>query len=326
MLCKKCLEKGEVPCPKCGELMPAGHGKQCRACYWKALLEKRLQIDCAAFSSPSMAAHFRAFGDWLGKKVGENKAAITVHRYLPFFTKVERQWKDIPEYAELLAHFGPAKLRRVLLPMHWMEATGFVVIDEVAKADNSDRRRIAATMDRFAKGTEEWSLLEGYHKLLIENLKGGKTILRSIRLALSPAATLLCQANESGRMPPDQRVLDAYLAKTPGQRAGISGFVRYLRKVHGAQIGLPRPNPDRVRQQRRKKLETELIALMRERDGSDEFMRRWLSVALAYFHGLPKRVVSTNWKSLLHLSEDGDGVIFRWEGREYFLPKDPAAF
>jgi len=52
-----------------------------------------------------------------------------------------------------------------------------------------------------------------------------------------------------------------------------AGGAWYLRKVHRAQIGLPKPNPDRVQHQR-KKMETEPIALMQERDGSDEFMRK----------------------------------------------------
>jgi len=51
MLCKTCLEKGEIPCPKCQQAMPAGYGTQCQRCYWGGVLEKRIQMDCAAFSS-----------------------------------------------------------------------------------------------------------------------------------------------------------------------------------------------------------------------------------------------------------------------------------
>lgn len=323
MLCKTCLEKGEVPCPKCREPMPAGYGKQCRPCYWKALLEKRIRIDCAAFSSPSMALHFKAFGEWLGEEVGKNKAAITVYRYLPFFMEVERQWRSIPKYTVLLAYFGTAKLRRVLLPMRWMEAIGLVQPSDNAKADNSERRRLSATLGKFANGSQEQKLLVGYYQALVENMEAKKVTLRSVRLALSPAAALLRTTNQRGGILPDQRRLDAYLAKTPGQRAGVSGFVRYLREAHGAEITLPKVDPERTRRQRRKRLELELLTLMREGGVSDEFKRRWLSVALVYFHGLPKRVVSTNWKNLLHRCENGDGVVFQWKGFDYWLPSEP---
>ena len=151
ILCKTCLEKGKVPCPKCQEPMPAGHGTQCWRCYWTGLLEKRIRIDCAAFSLPGMAAHFKTFGTWLRQKVGEHKAALTIHRYLPFFMEIERQWKTIPGYAELLEHFGAARLRRVLLPMRWFEENGFIVPDNAAKAEDSDRRSIAATLNKINK-------------------------------------------------------------------------------------------------------------------------------------------------------------------------------
>jgi hypothetical protein len=68
-----------------------------------------------------MAGHFDSFGHWLGQKVGGHKAALTIHRYLPFFMDIERQWRTIPDYHVLLNHFGTQHLRRVLLPMRWME-------------------------------------------------------------------------------------------------------------------------------------------------------------------------------------------------------------
>jgi len=318
MLCKTCLEKGEVACPKCTELMPAGCGSQCQHCYWRGLFKKRIQMDCTAFLLPKMAMHFEAFGYWLMGQVGEKKAAMTIHRYLPFFMEVERNWKDFPEFAVLLMHFGTAKLRCVLLPMRWVEVTGLVVPDEAAKADDSERRRIVVILDKFAKGMKERTLLEGYYRTLMENMNAGKMTLRSVRLALSPAAALLRQAGEKGGIQPNQKNLDAYLDKIPGQRAAISGFVRYLREVHGAQIALAKENPNRVKLQRRKKLEAELLALMKEGRGSKEFKRRWLSVALAYFHGL-KRNIGLVVKDTNITQADG-GLVVTWNNVDYWIP------
>jgi len=270
-----------------------------------------------------MVIHFEAFGDWLLKKVGEHKAALSIHRYLPFFMEIERQWKTIPDFAALLEHFGTAKLRRVLHPMHWMEEAGLSIPDSAAKANDSDRRRINAILAKVPLVSREKRLLDGYLNRLKEGQKTGATTLRSIRLALSPAAALLTKAGEMERMPPDQGVLDAYLAKTPGQRAAISGFVRYLREVHGVDISLPKPDQGRAKRLRHKKLEAELLALMREAGDSDEFKQRWLSAALAYFHGLPRRAVGLDWKDSLQYSENPEGVIVRWSGREYWLPTMP---
>lgn len=325
LLCKTCIQKGEVYCQKCQDLMPAGQGRQCRRCYWRSLLEKRIQMDGLAFSSPEMVAHFVNFGNWLREETGERKAAIKIHRYLPFFMEIERQWRNIPDYLMLLTHFGARKLRSVLLPVRWMRATGLVVPDETAKVNDSNRRHISATLLRFTQGTQEQSLLENYHKILMEGLQVGKITLHSVRMALSSAASLLCYASEIERMPPDQCVLNTYLIKSPGQRASVSGFVRYLCKELGIEIALPEHDPERTQRQRRKKQEIELIALMREGCDNDEYIRRWLAVALAYFHGLPKGVVKSNWKNFLHHSDNGEGWVFRWNEQDYWLPMYPAA-
>lgn len=319
MLCKTCLEKGEISCPKCREPMPAGYGKRCQRCYWTGLLEKRIRMDCAAFSLPQMADHFEEFGQWLGQKVGEKKAAQSIHRYLQFFMDIEKQWKTIPEYGLLLAHFGTQGLRRVLLPMRWMEGKGLIVPDADAKEEDSDSRRIAAILNRFPKESIERSILAGYHKMMIESLKVGKTTLRSIRLALSPASALLIEAKEMKCMPPDQKALDAYIGKVPGQRAAVSGFVRYLRDVHGAKMALPKADIVKADRNRRKKLEEEMLQLMLESEDGEGFRRRWLSVALAYFHGLPKKVGRVaDSKDIVH---DNSGMTVVVNGSGYWIPK-----
>jgi len=319
MLCNVCLEKGNVPCPECGETMPAGYGRRCEACYWKSLLEKRIKMDCAAFSSPQMAAFFEAFGQWLGRKVGAKKAASTIHRYLSFFIEIEQQWKEIPKYDMLLAHFGTLRLRRMLLPVSWMEERGFIVPSAVAKEDDSNRRRITTILNKFPTGSPEQVLLSGYHQLMIKSLEADKTTIGSIRLALSPAAALLLKAKDMKCMPPNQKVLDTYLETTPGQRAALSGFICYLRDTHEVKITLPKPNTEKAQRNRKKKLEAEMLVLMQEGGNSDEFMRRWLSVALAYFHGLPKKVGKTMPNDQIAEQENG-GFNVTWKEQIYWVP------
>lgn len=318
MLCKTCHEQGEVSCPTCEQPMPAGRGKQCEACYWRGLLVKRVAMDCAAFSAPEMGEHFRAFGDWLGKEVGLHKAAITLHRYLPFFLDIEKQWKTIPEYAVLLKHFGTPRLRRVLLPMKWMQEANLVMPDKLANQEDSDQRRIAATLDKVGKSTKERIILDGYHKALMLDLKKEETTLRSIRLAMTPAAALLLKGREMKKMPPSQKVLDSYLEQTPGQRAAVSGFVCHLRDKHGADIALPKVNSGKALLNRRKKLEAEMLALMQEGGEGEKFRQQWLSVALAYFHGLPKNIERHLVNERIESVENGLTVTVKSEN--YWIP------
>ncbi len=104
------------------------------------------------------------------------------------------------------------------------------------------------------------------------------TTLRTIRLAMTPAATLMLKGREKRRMPPDQTVLDSYLEQSPGQRAAASGFVCYSRDKHGIQMALPKTNSGKAQLNRKKKLEAEMLALMQEGGEGAKFRQRWLSV------------------------------------------------
>ena len=321
-LCTPCREQGDIPCPQCGEPMPSGCGKRCWECYWDAVADKRIRINCAAFFSEVMAQRFEAFGTWLVRTTGNRKAARTIHRYLPFFVQIERGWRDIPDYPALLTHFGARELRRQLLPMRWMEQTSLVTVDAAARETDSDRRRIAQVLDRFPHGAPARTILVGYHDAMIRRYQRGETMLRSIRLALSPAGTLLQAASEMARMPPDQKVLDALLRKSPGQRAALSGFVNYLHNTLGIEIQLPKDNAFAARRKRRRKLEREVLALMREGGFGEDFERRWICTALAYFHDLPRRAV--RYVAMEDIRHDENGVHIRIKGSSYWIPRPEA--
>lgn len=317
MLCDTCKTVGEITCTKCHQSMPAGRGKECEACYWQRLLEKRTTIDCAAFKLSAMAEYFQSYAVWLGLNVGAHKAAITLHSYLPFFLETERQFNGIPKYEALLQHFGAAKLRKALLPMRWMEVCKIIVVDKIAREANTEHRRIAALLKKVIHLSMPHKLLMGYHQLLEDDCKREKTTLRSIRLALLPAVSLLLVGAKMKEIPPNQKVLDAYLQKTPGQRAAVSGFVNYLRDVHNVDVKLPKLNVKKNQLNRKKKLEAEMLEMMKA-GRSKASDREWLSVALAYFHGLPKKIGKTiGCENIIDNADGGIEVI--WSGRKYWL-------
>lgn len=297
--------------------MPAGYGKTCEPCYWQGLLNKRTIINGAIFKTASMLAHFQAFSDWLSIRVGIHKTAITINQYLPFFVALENVFNKIPNYDELLNHFGAAKLRKTVLPMQWMEATGLVTINASAREDNTEKRRIDSLLGRLSNKTNAKNLAASYHTLLKSDLELGKTSLRSIRLALSPAVYLLLRSSEKLIMPPNQKILDDYLKKSPGQRAALSGFICHLRKIHSVEIQLPKLDKNKSRLNRKRKLEAEILALMKAGKACTT-NRDWLSVALLYFHGLPRRVGKTIAPENIIETNDG-GIEVTWSGLKYWL-------
>ena len=121
------------------------------------------------------------------------------------------------------------------------------------------------------------------------------------------------------RMPPDQKALDGFLRQTPGQRAALSGFVKYLREKHGVEMTLLKNDPHRAYRKRRKKLEAEMLTLMREGGKDREREQRWLCVALAYFHDLPLKTGQN--VSDKDIRTDENGMTIRIDGGSHWIPR-----
>ncbi len=298
--------------------MPAGCGKRCWSCYWKQAAQHRIRLNAAGLASPTLAQRFADFGAWLIKETGAHKAALNINRYLEFFQQIGGAWNDIPEYDALLEHFGAAGLRRRLLAVRWMEAAGLVVVDADTREADSERRRIEAALNRLPAGSQAAVILAGYHATLRARAKAGTCTLRSVRLALSPAAGLLEMAAAGRGLLPDQRILEAFLRQSPGQQAAVSSFVTYLRGSYGTELALPRRNARQRQKERRAKLLPELLAVLREAGRTEAVDRRWLRIALQYFHDLPARAGKNAADD--DLATNADGITVRVKNQSYWIP------
>jgi hypothetical protein len=161
-----------------------------------------------------------------------------------------------------------------------------------------------------------------YHRQLLTGQKEGKTIWRSIRLAMTPAAELLIQASAQGVCPPDQKMLDAYLDKTPGQRAAVAGFVRHLRDGHEVNITLT-PTNDKAKIAKKKRLENELLRLLLVENERGQLGRlKLLAVAMAYFHGVAQKDITVEVMEGVVATNDGDGGVVTISKTTYWLPRN----
>ena len=317
-LCRACREQGEIPCPECRRPMPAGCGERCWTCYWERLARRRIEISSAGLASPTLAKQFADFGAWLVRTTGGRKAALSVHAHLEFFQEIERNWEDIPDYCGLLELFGAGGLRRHLLARRWMEETGLITIDSAAREADSDRRRIEATLSRFPTGSPARNLLEQYHATLCRRVETGILSLRSMRLALTPAAGLLEVAAQRLCMPPDQGALDAFLRETPGHAAAVNGFVSHVRQTRDAELTMPSPRARARAQERRARLRPNMLALMQQAGNAPGTERQWAQLALQYFHDLPSRMANNIAEG--DLQQEDDGVSVTLQGQKYWIP------
>jgi hypothetical protein len=317
-LCSLCLRDGLVPCPCCATDMPAGRGNACEDCYWKDTYMKRLRLDEAGLSSPQFVQMFHRFGMWLVEQVPAQKAALTIHGYFPLFYEMEKRWGKVPSYAQLLNYFTADGLRRVRLPMRWLSETLQVVVDAKEREEASDLRRIAAIVASVPVGTPASQVLTTYNSELQSRIAVGRISIRTARLALRPAASLLASCEKSGFQLPGQDALDSYLLNTPGQIASIFGFISFLNSQYATNL-VVRVDDRKAVARRRKQLEVEMIKLLDERQRDDAFEAEWISISLAYFHGLPRRVGKKSKHFSLSTDADGNFSIFL-NGNTYFVP------
>ena len=199
-----------------------------------------------------------------------------------------------------------------------MEAAGLVVVDADTRETDSERRRIEAILNRLPAGSEAAVILGGYHATLRARGSAGKCTLRSVRLALSPAAGLLEMAAAGRGLPPGQRTLEAFLRQSPGQQAAVSSFVTYLRRAYGTDLAFPRRSARQRQKERRAKLLPELLAMMRDAGGTEAVDRRWLRIALQYFHDLPARAGKNTADD--DVATDAGGITVRVKNQSYWIP------
>lgn len=305
--------------------MPVGCGKRCHLCYWDESFQRRLDSLVLSLSSPLLQERFLDYGLWLQKRIGSQSASIRIRRYLPFFLEINQAWPDVPSYAELLSRFGVAQLRRVLLPVRWMDESRLIKIDRQAALKQAEFDRIRQSLNQFERQTQEHAVLEAFFDCLKLRFRQGKTTPNSMRLAFCPAVALLKFCGSKKCFPPTQHLLNQYLQRTPGQRNAISLFVSFLRKRSAADLRLPPYKSSNRVLKRKHRLEREMITLLREGGHGKVFEQKWRVTALAYFHGIAKSAVKRLQPIQIQSDVQGGWNILL-SGQTYWIPPSQIGF
>lgn len=321
-LCKRCFALGEVPCPICAQMMPAGRVKSCQACSWDSSFEVRLKRLQAGTESPQVQAALSGFAIWFKARRGAQFAALNLQRYLPFLEELHQRWAEMPSYAVLVDHFGAEGLRRVRSVVFWFQETGQLHVDPEVREQASERRRIAHSLKVLPEGPGRIALL-GYHRFLEKRLELEQLQLRSMRIALSSAVRLLFSTDADGQRLPAQKDLLQLLRKRPGLWASLYGFVGYLNRRHSLKL-TSWVDPAWLSRAAHALKESRLLELYAEGGAGEAYERRWISMALACFHGLGRIGMKVfQYTPAEHGGHPGFTVLLR--GREYWVPAVPLA-
>lgn len=266
--------------------MPAGRGHECEKCYWHRSFKSRLNIDLSGFRAAEMSKAFGDFGSWLVEEIGPKPASLKIHQYYLFFSLIEKHWGQIPTYEQLLGKFGADGLRKAGVPMRWLQEACDIVINEAVREHQSETRRIAEMLESVIDPRSN-KILQRYYTCMLAKVEQGSTSLRSVRLALRPAVDLLHLASSDAGGIPIQSTLKRFWHVSPGQLAAVTGFVNFLNRTFDLKLE-SRPDERWMDKSRHQKRERALIELIRERRHGDDFDRKWIAAAMAYFHGVSR--------------------------------------
>ena len=192
-VCQICTKIGEKNCKKCGSLFPAGMGNICSACIFKASLEKRALFGANALSEYNSELFYK-FCYWLAKRRGFIFASNTVKNYYPMFLAIDKYAQQIeryPSYRELLENFSTTMLNRHSLVITFLNEERILHIDLNLKEEFANRNKINKDLNTFPTDSYHSKILHAYYDTLHNKYTRGKTTIRSIRLAITPAVKFL---------------------------------------------------------------------------------------------------------------------------------------
>lgn len=315
--CKLCAEKGETQCVTCRRSMPAGRVNECEDCTWEKSFNRRVRIHIEGFDNAISRARFKDFSQWLKEQMGAHRAALKLKNYLGFFSFLDAQSPALPSYVSLLEHFHAEGLRRMQTPMLWLKFRFGVEANEALREEHSDKRRIEELLASIPAGVGA-DAISGYRAYLLSKQGDGSTTIRSVRLSLRAAKSVLAESSPAFDTLPTPKTVAAYLAKTPGQRAAAYGFISYLNRTHS--LNLKADVSDRaVARAKKHKLEAALYSMLSTGGEGETFERAWIKNALMLLHG----VSSINKKKLTYSPftvQDQAGFNVTINAKSYWVP------
>lgn len=321
--CRLCKEVGETHCTTCSSPMAAGNGKRCEECYWAQRCERSASQLLELLRTSRVRDAFTEFCKWLPTQGSAKRAAMKLTKHVELFEMLDGMG-DEPWTGEiLLKQFGPATLRRYELPVRWMQSQAGVVVDTQDKVREADARRVRHAMEGVPTGSVARALLEAYEQELSRRCAAGRLTERSKRLAFRPALALLLMEDPLGRRAPTQAALERYMAETPGQRASVSPFLKFLESSQGIELRLP-TKPSGNSAVVLKSLEARIASLMAPPIDVDRIAKHWAPLALRYFH----RLSAAEAKSVCLESttrSSGGGKVLTYRGQDFWIPAHPMA-
>lgn len=290
-ICKNCLTLPPRYCKYCSVEIPAGSGHICRDCSFSRTLQRRMN-----YLSPLLNGEFQRifneFSQWLIARKGINYTAIKIGYYFQFIHELNdlaNSLTTFPTYTDIVNRLSVARTRQFLLVTVFLSEIKVIKIDSKIRDEFSNLDMIDRYLNYFKQNSNFGRMINRYYNQLELKLKDGRTSIRSIRLALTPAMNFLKNCVHYSLNKPSQDVLRGFLWASPGQRAAITGFINFLNNSYGNDISLD-SIPKTITFERpylsTKMLKQRFIDILRESKVREIPDEQLLRTSIAYLHGV----------------------------------------
>lgn len=260
---------------------------------------------------------YLTFCSWLKDEKGVRLAAMHLNRYATLFVECEKHHLDPADWMGLTTCFSPGQLRRYPFLERWYLSQGNQCATNTFKKENAEAYSLSKKLQQCGASVSH-QLLNDYYTVLNAKVTSGRMTVRSCRMALHAAWSLMNVCTLFCHQLPLMGDVKRYLRKAPGQRNNLQGFISYLNVHHGTALQLPRKKIHFIERSRRR-LEKQLLELIREGNANVQNVTV-LRILIACFHGLTLsqavQIVAQG-----QLTKTSDGLTVTWKGKKYWVPE-----
>lgn len=318
-VCKKCKTSPDKPCIGCKTMIAAGCADLCSDCYWRKNLWKKFSQNIQLFENDFLKKQYENYIHWLTDQVGAHKAAVYIHKHTDFFIKTEILWNDsMPDIDQLLLILRTSGLRKFEMVMKWFDQVHDIKTSSLVKKECSENDQIDNLIKQLPSPSLAFDVVSAYKDKLNMKLSSGTTSIRSIRLAIKPAVSLMLSIGEDGNVLPNLNFVKVYLTNFVGQTAALTGFINFLNDQYATNIDyISFKKSKYISNVAKVKLENELLEILGSGNEVNHIV--WVRKGLQYFHNMSYQNTFKIKEDMISEIEDGFNIIFN--EKCFWLPK-----
>lgn len=237
--CADCGPFGETwhHCPGCNQVVRGAGNGRCRPCLNRNTLGHEAKLIAVTFSGRWVVQLLEGFVAWLLARDSSNpKLPKILRSHLPFFSALDERFNSEEQVLSqpLLDRFTVAGLRQHELVVRYICDHLHLEITEEEKQEHVESARVAVILQRAQ--SDGWN--DDLFQFNLWLIQAGRPV-RTRRLYVSSAASLIRTAGAASLSQLDQNAIERHLEKVPGARTTLSSVIRFANERLGLALRSP---------------------------------------------------------------------------------------